>query len=293
MKKLQVLLLGLLAISAVGIVIAIAADVIADGPVDSGEYIDDDKVFSIVQSEVEGAVRENISIDLVDDALYGTIWECSVWTKDGKNVVLGIDARTGEVKYFIGKAREGLMGAKKQISIDDAKQVAADYVGKQKIDGTIQFDEATYINPHAEGEAGTYHVFYERVIDGVPCLSDGISLYINAETGEITNYFKRWRYPDEIPISSEPNISETEAREVLSSFMKEKYNSSGLEIGSAELKWADATFEGEYEGSRDIRLTWWLRFGDDYTWSYNIDSPALAWIDAHTGEVLKYSYEIG
>lgn len=292
MKKLQVLLLGLLAISAVGIVIA--ADVIADEPADSGEYIDESEVFPIVQSEVEGAVRENLSIDLVDDALYGTIWECSVWTKDGKNVVLGIDARTGEVKYFIGKAREGLMGAKKQISIDDAKQVAADYIGKQKIDGTIRFDEASYIDPHAEGEAGTYHVFYERVIDGVSCLSDGISLYINAETGEITNCFKRWRYPDEIPVSPEPEISETRAREVLSDFMKEEYNSSGLEICSAELKWADdTTLAGKRGEPQGIRLTWWLKFGDDYTRSYNISSSALAWIDAQTGEVLRCSYVIG
>lgn len=294
MKKLHGLLLFVSLLAICGVGIAISADMIASGSSGSEKYIDESEVLSIVHSEVQGAVHENISIDLVEDALYGTIWECSVWTEEGENVVLGIDARTGEVNYFIGKAREGGIGVEKQIDIEDAKQIAAEYIGTQKIDGAIRFYEATYIEPHAEGEAGTYHVYYDRVIDGIPCLSDGVSVYVNAETGEITNYFKKWKYPDLISVCSEPKVSETEAREVLSAFMKEEFESSGLEIHSAELRWGDATvLGGERGGPQDIRLVWWLKFEDDYIKSYNVDYPALAWIDAHTGEVLKYSYVIG
>ncbi|MDD3622016.1 MAG: hypothetical protein PHQ81_06400 [Methanofollis sp.] len=225
---------------------------------------------------------------LIDDQVFGKIWQFSAITENGENLLVGVDAKTGELDFYYGKAKEKTEKMD-DITANEAKKIAADYIATQNIDGEILFDDVRLQPPHAKDRAGKYSVHFWRVINGIPCLSDGIRVGINPYTGDIMSYHRTWVMPEnKVSGSAMPGVQNIEAQRILSDLMKERYETE-ITIVSSKLVWMDMNYPARIEDCHDIRLTWWIRFDDSYLQENGVDFGS-AWIDAHSGEILKKAY---
>lgn len=236
-------------------------------------------------------VNESIHGELVDDDDFGIIWQVSSKTTTGKSIVIGIDASNGE-RLFVYDGLKNVLGSE-NISKDEALEIAQEYleskVSADKIN-EIELENVNFIEPAAYDLPGTYKISYARIIRRIPSLSDGIQLRVNAETGEVSSYRKRWAMDeDEIAlIDTKPSITDEKAVEILKEYMsnepwigEEKANT--VKVISSDLVWKE-------DDEDKTHLTWWIQFTDS-SFEQGDDYPASVWIDAHSGEMLLLVYE--
>ena len=175
------------------------------------------------------------------------------------------------------------------VNMEDAKNIADDYIITQNINGELRFDGIESRPPHAKDLAGKYSVHFSRIIKGIPCLSDGIRVGVNPDNGDIMSYHRTWSMPEEeMSVNPVPTVQNSEAKKILCDFMKEKYSTEITPV-SSKLVWMDINYPVQMDGCHDIRLTWMIRFEDSYL-QQNEATPGSAWIDAHSGEILKKAY---
>ncbi|WP_318636291.1 YcdB/YcdC domain-containing protein [Methanosarcina sp.] len=241
-------------------------------------------------SENPEVINESIYGELIDDENFGIIWQISSKTTNGKSILTGIDASNGE-QLFVYDGSKNVQG-RYSISEDDALKIAEEYiksrVSADKIND-IELEYVNYIEPPADDLPGNYHVSYARIIRGIPSLSDGILLDVNAETGEVSSYDKSWSMSEEeiALIDTEPSITDEKAVEILKEYMsnepsigEEKANT--VKVISSNLVWKE-------DDEDKIHLAWWIRFMDS-SFAKDATYPASVWIDAHSGEMLLFDY---
>ncbi|MDY9927065.1 YcdB/YcdC domain-containing protein [Methanosarcina sp.] len=241
-------------------------------------------------SENSEVTDESIHGELIDDENFGIIWRVSSKTTNGKSIFAGIDASNGE-QLFVYDGSKNVQG-RDSISKDDALKIAEEYivsrVSADKIND-LEFEHVNYIEPAADDLPGTYKISYARIIRGIPSLSDGIQVRINAETGEVSSYRKRWSMDkgDIALIDTEPGITDEKAVEILKEFMSNELpigeeKASTVKVISSNLVWKE-------DDEDKTRLAWRIQFRDS---SFAKDSkyPASVLIDAHSGEMLLFDY---
>ncbi len=208
----------------------------------------------------------------------------------GLRRLTGLGAETGTA-YFFGRTGESTPEPE-MISPEEAQQIASDCVDERDGDLNLIPVAAEYVGPHAEGSPGEYLVRYSRVIGGVRCLSDGITVTVHPVNGSIMHYYKLWAMPeDQVPTDARPSVSESEAGARVKGFMAEN-GAKGVLVLSSELQWVDMNYPAGPEDPHDIRLAWRVRFIDDYYRSHGVPFPATMWIDAETGKILRYAYHL-
>jgi hypothetical protein len=240
-----------------------------------------------VKTNIPDMTIKKVTGGLIRDQVYGEIWQFSVCTGEGDTILAGLDAETGELDFYYGKA-DKKTGTEEEITADEAKQIAEDYIRTRKIGGDLLFDGVEYRSPHARDLAGKYSVHFWRIIKGIPCLSDGVRVGVNPETGDVMSYLKTWTMPEEIAVNATPAIQDDEAQQIVRDLMKENY-STDITIVSSKLVWMDMNDPTGADDAHDIRLTWWIRFDDPYLQESGAE-PGSAWVDAHSGEFLKKAY---
>lgn len=241
-------------------------------------------------SENPEVINESVHGELIDDENFGIIWRVSSKTTNGKSIFAGIDASNGE-QLFVYDGSKNVQG-KDSISKDDALKIAEECiesrVSADKIND-IEFEHVNYVEPAADDLPGTYKISYARIIRGIPSLSDGIQVGINAETGEVSSYRKRWSMSEEeiALIDTEPGVTDEKAVEILKEYMsnepsigEEKANT--VKVISSNLVWKE-------DDEDKIHLAWWIRFMDS-SFAKDAIYPASVWIDAHSGEMLLFDY---
>jgi WD40 repeat protein len=229
---------------------------------------------------------------LIYDKLLGVkVWELEFKTDDGKHISVCVDASTGEVVYVWDESK--MSAGKGSISAEEAKKIADSYL--RKVLGNSASDlifSGILYNPSEEKEhAPKYDVHYSRLIKGIPCLSDGITISVNAKGGDVVAYYKVWDIQEKDCINPNPSVSKENATRLLTDYMRREY-STKINILSAKLVWMDVNYPHPMNGKRDVRLVWWIKF-DDSAVKSNEMPPAAAWVDAHSGEVLRVVYDIG
>ena len=241
-------------------------------------------------SENPEVTNESIHGELIDDENFGIIRRVSSKTTNGKSIFAGINASNGEL-LFVYDGSKNVQG-RDSISKDDALKIAEEYI-KSRISAEkineIELEDVNYIGPAADDLPGNYHVSYARIIRGIPSLSDGILLDVNAETGEVLSYDKSWSMDEEeiALIDTEPSITDEKAVEILKEFMSSQppigeEKASTVKVLSSSLAWKE-------DNEDKTRLAWWIRFIDS---SFERDDslPASVLIDAHSGEMLLFDY---
>lgn len=251
-----------------------------------------DDVKLVIASEMPLAKMETLSGGLIDDSVYGKLWQFTFRTEADEHILMGIDAETSDVSFFFGRTGVSVPGQEK-ISVEEAIQIASDYIKDRDGDLDITPEMARYMSPHAEGLPGQYLIHYSRVIGGVNCLSDGIMVAVHPINGCIMSYYKTWTMPEDQVLSIQPgNLTESEASAIFKDVMT-KYGASGIKILSSEKQWVYRNDSADAQGSRDICLAWHIRFTDDYLRSHEMKCPAAVWVDAETGDIFKHIYNIG
>ncbi len=247
----------------------------------------------IAESEIPAIKDAPARGGLIYDKTFGNVWQISFKTKEGKHLLVGISADIGEIHFYYDESK--MLPVKvENITIEDAKRIASDHIATKNIDGELDFDKANYFPPAAEELAGEYIVYYSIVIQGISCLSDGITIRVNPNTGDIMSYYKAWTIPEEkIDISSVPTVTKKDAETILQNYMSREL-STKINVLSTKPVWMDTNYPVPPNGSNDIRLAWWIEFDDSYIQSFeDLPGPAAAWIDAHSGEVLRLVYDVG
>lgn len=241
-------------------------------------------------SENPEVINESVHGELIDDENFGIIWQISSKTTNGKSILTGIDASNGE-QLFVYDGSKNVQG-KDSVSKDDALKIAEEYiksrVSADKIND-IEFEHVNYKEPPADDLPGTYKISYARIIRGIPSLSDGIQVEINAETGEVSSYRKRWSMSEEeiALIDTEPGVTDEKAVEILKEYMSNKPSigeekANTVKVISSNLVWKE-------DDEDKIHLAWWIRFMDS-SFAKDATYPASVWIDAHSGEMLLFDY---
>ncbi len=264
-------------------------------------YLDPSKEKVKIDFEVAKSIAEKhvpavkwarmLHSGLVYDKLFGKkVWELNFKTRDEKHISVCVDANTGEVVYMWDESKMSV--GKRCISDAEAKKIADTFLMSKKNNlSSLVFSSITY-NPSEEKEyAAKYDVHYPRLIKGIPCLSDGITISINTQTGEVVSYYKVWAIPEKDCISPTPSLSKENAENLLRNYMEKKH-STKINILSTKLVWIDVNYPHPMDKESDVRLAWWIKFDDSHVKSNNLP-PAAAWIDSHSGEVLKVVYDIG
>ncbi|BBL64869.1 YcdB/YcdC domain-containing protein [Methanosarcina mazei] len=235
-------------------------------------------------------ITESVHGELIDNENFGIIWRVSSKTANGRSISAGIDASNGDLLFVYDGSKK--VRGNNNINKDDALTIAEKYIQSRvsaDMINEIELEDVNYKESDADGLPGTYFISYARIIRGIPSLSDGVILRVNAETGEISSYNKRWSMSGEeiALIDKEPSITDEEAIKILKEYMtsvpqigEEKANT--VKVMSSNLVWK------ENEDDK-IHLAWWIKFVDS-SFAEDEDHPASVWIDAHSGEILLIAY---
>jgi hypothetical protein len=247
---------------------------------------------SLTSAENPEVTIESINGELIDEDGFGLIWQLSARTTDGDSIFTGINASTGELVFGFDGSKNEQVSGNVNINEDEALEIAEKYVesklSAEKIND-LQFNRIRYQEPHGDGLASYYDIRYNRIIRGIATFSDRVSLDVNAETGEVSSYYKKWSMSeDEIAlIDTKPGITAEEATEIIKEFMRnEPYigeeKADTVVVKSSTLVWKE-------DDDDKAHLVWQIQFMDS-SFAEDDNYPASACIDAHSGKMLLFDY---
>ncbi|WP_298667051.1 YcdB/YcdC domain-containing protein [uncultured Methanofollis sp.] len=237
---------------------------------------------------------DRTTVELTGDGDY-FLYACEVWTQDEKNIQVWIEPAAGDIRQFDVNGQMIGRPAEPVVSMDDARETAQAYVD-EKSGGADLTQPSEQYNPFSSGAFGTvagrYSFNYDRLIRGVPCDSDSYSISVDAVTGEVCRYWKQWKTDEALcTADTVPSVSGDDAKDAVRAYLKETWGDlPSLEIHTADLVWYDAPYFMKIRGTDPIPLVWEVRFDDDHYRSLTYPRMADAFVDAHTGEVLRSSY---
>ena len=202
----------------------------------------------------------------------------------------GIDPKTGDLLYYYDRKTVISTGTT-TISLNNAIQIAEKHIRSKYTEEDLRFKEVHYFGT-ARSEEGEYSVSFRRYLMNIPCVWDDVVVNVDARTGKIPGYRKRWTVPEgDILVNTSPTITQDNAEELFEAFIQEEY-STGVDIFSTRLAWMTDLPPSDDE-SRDVRLVWWTIFDDSPVRSMvSSDMPPVL-IDAHSGEILRQAYHGG
>lgn len=247
---------------------------------------------AILISESYNLNTNSINAKLLNDNDFGIIWHLTAKTINNRSVLAGIDPDNGNILFIYDGSKK--TRSDNRVSEEEAVKIAEQYMETMLSADQlkeIHFEFANYQEPVADDLPGFYHIRYNRIIKGIASLSDGVTMRVNSETGDVSSYREQWKMPEEkiYAVDTEAIITEEKATEILKDFIgNEVYDgkvSSTTEIITSKLVWKSTE-------NSEIRLAWWMQFTDSNL-ELNEELPGMVCIDASSGEVLMYSYAIG
>ena len=218
-------------------------------------------------------------------------WGFSLYNDDQKIVTGRLDADTGNlmeysVPFYSSEKPQGKPGS--ATTIDSARLAAESEIRAR--DGELPLKQVdSKVSPF-----GGWFFNYKRIIQGVPCTSDGITLDIDQGTGKVSRYFKSLHTPENaVAAQPVPAISRDKAIAVVEREAKACYPDSAdsFTIVSADLRWMDLYNPDEFTPRPGvIPLAWYVRFDDKTIRGNEFPNPEEGWVDAQNGTLLSMEY---
>jgi len=217
--------------------------------------------------------------------------------RDNTTLLTGtLDPETGQVLSFSRIISWEGRPADPLLDISAAQKIASRYIS-EKNQGPLPLNmsESRY-NPLKVTQktvAGQYVFVYNRIIQGIPCDSDGFIIAVDSVTGEVTEYDRHWYSPDiAFSLTVDPLVTRYEAIFSILQRAKETHPESvnELSIVSAEIRWKDHQQAGNLPRPGSIPMAWKIQFTDDIILAQQLPSPAVGWIDVQTGKILDFYY---
>ncbi|ABE52602.1 YcdB/YcdC domain-containing protein [Methanococcoides burtonii] len=247
---------------------------------------------AIMISENPELDSDSINGELINDSDFGIIWQLTSKTSNDRSIRACIDPDDGNILYIYDGSKKTRADSK--VSEEEAVEIAGKYVEAKFSPEQlkeVQLEAVNYLEPVADDLPGFYHIKYNRIINGISSLSDGVIMRVNSETGDVSTYNERWDMPgyETYVVDNKSILTEKEAAGCLKEFIgNEVYDgktSDTTEVIESKLFW-------KYTENDEIHLVWWMQFTDS---NLGLDKslPGIVFIDANTGTVLVSSYEIG
>ncbi len=139
--------------------------------------------------------------------------------------------------------------------------------------------------------AGSYVFVYNRIVQRIPCDSDGFTISVDSVNGEVTGYERRWNSPESaFSVAVDSLVTRYEATFSILQKARETHPESvdSLSIVSAEIRWKDHPVAGSLPRPGSIPMAWKVQFTDKFTDSKQ--DMGIGWVDVQTGEILDFYY---
>ena len=218
--------------------------------------------------------------------------------RDNSIILTGaMDPETGQIFSFTRNIPWEGRQTDPLLDMNAAQKIADRYISdKNRASLTLNMSEARY-NPlqfPQKTVAGNYVFIYNRLVQDIPCDTEGFTISVDSLTGEISGYDRRWNIPDSaFSLATDPLITRTGATFAVLKKAQETYPTAvdGLAIISAEIRWKDNPPQGSTPRPGSIPLAWKILFSDEVIRAKPLSSPAVAWVDVQTGKILDFYYE--
>lgn len=253
---------------------------------------------AIARAAFPGLPAGNMSVELVTSPDFGLVWQYTLLAGTAVEASGLIDAETGTVVMFNRTIHPGGRSQNPVLTPGDARQIAESTINRQ-YNGilSINMSSASYVPLATTGggaAAGSYRFVYNRIVDDYPCDADGFIVSVDAISGAITEYVQRWQTPDTaFNMAEEAIVPRHEALYIVQARAAAIYPSSasGFSLLSADIRWKDRHDPATIPRLSSIPLAWKIVFDDAAIRAKAGSVPAVAWVDAQTGELLEISYQ--
>ncbi|WP_161937573.1 YcdB/YcdC domain-containing protein [Methanoculleus thermophilus] len=253
-----------------------------------------------LEREMPGIRIERMVAEPYDVQTYGDVWRFRVKAEDDPDlegdISVWIDAADGEMVYFLD-GRDYYRPADPSVTIEAAEEIANAYLRERKESSDVVKTVAVLstVDTPLGSRNGPYHFVYQRSIDGVLCLYDGVTLDIDSIDGRVVSYHKAWRVSDnDTTADPDPSITEDAAQERVLAYLNDTYGTDPGEIviRATELRWYDlAARQRRSQEPVSVPLAWRIEFDDERYRSQDPPRTTTVWIDAHSGEILSAAYD--
>jgi len=222
-------------------------------------------------------------------------WDFTLVRENTTILTGSLDPDTGQILSYTGKTP--LSGRPKApvISLAAAQKIADRAIAGWNGQLPLNMSTGEYEAFREAGEtvAGRYVLEYQRIVQDWPCDEDGFTISVDAVTGEVTGYQRRWSSPENaFAVASEPLVTKREATFAILQKAKEIFPESigSVRILSARVQWKDRHAPGTTPRPGSIPLAWTVTFDDNGIRAGQPARPATGWVDARTGIVLGMDY---
>ena len=166
--------------------------------------------------------------------------------RDNSIILTGaMDPETGQIFSFTRNIPWEGRQTDPLLDMNAAQKIADRYIfDKNRASLALNMSEARY-NPlqfPQKTVAGHYVFVYNRLVQDIPCDTEGFTISVDSLTGEISGYDRRWNIPDSaFSLATDPLITRTGATFAVLKKAQETYPTAvdGLAIISAEIRWKD------------------------------------------------------
>ena len=228
-------------------------------------------------------------------------WNFELYKDDQKIVMGTLDADTGDLRdYFIPAYLSGEQQGDSHpaVTMDSARVTAENEIRQRNGDLPLKLVESRLDSPSPRPPgmeaAGNYVFLFRRIIQGVPCNSDGFTISVDSGTGNVVSYYKSWHTPENaVAAQSVPAISRDTAIAVIEREARACYPASAdsFRIVSADLEWMDLYNPDMFTPSPGvIPLAWYVRFDDKTIREREFPVPEEGSVDAQNGTLLSMYY---
>jgi uncharacterized membrane protein YkoI len=218
--------------------------------------------------------------------------------RDNTTILTGaMDPETGQVLSFTRNVSWEGRQTEPLLDINAAQKIADRYIfDKNGGSLSLNMTESQYIPLRVPQKTvtGRYVFIYNRIVQEFPCDNDGFTISVDALTGEVIGYERRWNSPDSaFSVTVDPLVTRSGATFSVLKKAQELYPESvdGLSIISAEIRWNDHQSQGSISRPGSIPLAWKVLFTDEAIRSKPLPLPAVGWIDIQTGKILDFHYQ--
>jgi hypothetical protein len=221
-------------------------------------------------------------------------WIFSV-SRDGNTILKGsLDPDTGQVLSFTRNTSWEGRQADPLLDISAARSIADRYI-IEKNNGPLPLNmsEERYqpLRTPQKTVAGDYVFLYNRIVQAIPCDSEGFTISVDSINGDVNGYDRRWNSPDSaFSVAVDPLVTRYEATYSILQRAKETYPASvdHLTIVSAEIRWKDDHAAGTLPRPGSIPMAWKVQFTDDIIRAKQL--RGTGWVDVQTGKILDFYY---
>lgn len=254
-----------------------------------------ERVKGVVLAEFPGTSASTTSIWYHDGPSHGSVWRFILASGNMTLASGSVDAATGEILAFTRNIPYSGRPADPVFTREKAQSIASKYVTDHNGDLSLNLTSSGYIRWGTESvpAAGAYTFSWDRLYLDYPVDIDGITVTVDALTGDVIGYDKRWTTSDyAFSQTVIPSVAQRDATYAVMDAAKAVFPESieSVRILSSELRWNNGGIPKTAQRPGSIPLAWKVIFDDEILRTNTSLAPGIAWVDIQTGNVTAIKY---